>query len=243
MGVRRIRSGSNEQRSLSGFWHRMYTGLEVQTPQDNGDQRRMSSRQTVRWARPHPWHGLEVGPSPPELVNAFIEITPFDRVKYELDKQTGFLKVDRPLRTSSLPPNLYGFIPQTYCGERVAALLPGSIRGDGDPLDICVFSDRPIARAEVLLEARVIGGFPMIDNGEADDKIVAVLENDAVWGEVRDISGLPAAMVNRLRHYFANYKVLPGEPETVEIDSPYGRERAEKVIEAAMADYLDLHTE
>lgn len=222
---------------------RMYTHHAVLVPLENGGHRYMSSRQEVRWARPHPWHGLEVGPNPPHVVNAFIEITPFDRVKYELDKRTGFLKVDRPQRTSSLPPNLYGFIPQTYCGERVAALLPDSLRGDGDPLDICVFSDRPISRAEVLLEARVIGGFPMIDNGEADDKIVAILENDAVWGEARDISDLPAAMVNRLRHYFANYKMLPDEPKTVEIDAPYGCERAEKVVEAAMADYLDLHEE
>lgn len=203
----------------------------------------MSPRQAFEWTRPHPWHGLEVGPDPPRLVHAFIEITPFDRVKYELDKHTGYLRVDRPQRTSSLPPNLYGFIPRTYCGDRVASLSPGSNGGDKDPLDICIFSDRPISRAEVLLDARVIGGFPMIDNGEADDKIVAVLENDAVWGDVEDISDLPAAMANRLRHYFANYKILPGEPVTVEIDAPYGAERAEAVIEAAIADYADLHPE
>ena len=81
----------------------------------------------------------------------------------------------------------------------------------------------------------------MIDGGEADDKIVAVLENDAVWGDVRDISGLPNAMVNRLRHYFANYKSLPGEESCVEIDAPYGVHRAERVVQAAMEDYLDLH--
>ncbi|MAJ61483.1 MAG: inorganic pyrophosphatase [bacterium TMED88] len=203
----------------------------------------MSERESFEWSRPHPWHGVKVGPNPPELVHAFIEITPFDRVKYELDKHTGFLRVDRPQKTSSLPPNLYGFIPRTFCGERVAALLPGSLRGDGDPLDICIFSDRPISRAEVLLDARVVGGFPMIDGGEADDKIVAILENDAVWGNVRDISELPDAMVNRLRHYFANYKSLPGEKASVQIDAPYGVERAEQVVTAAMEDYRELHPE
>lgn len=201
----------------------------------------MSERQSFEWTRPHPWHGVTVGPNPPDLVHAFIEITPFDRVKYELDKHTGFLRVDRPQKTSSLPPNLYGFIPRTYCGERVAALLPGSERGDGDPLDICIFSDRPISRAEILLNARVVGGFPMIDGGEADDKIIAVLENDAVWGEVRDVLDLPSAMVNRLRHYFANYKALPDEEDTVQIDAPYGVKHARQVVEAAMQDYKTLH--
>ena len=203
----------------------------------------MSQRESFEWSRPHPWHGVKVGPNPPGLVHAFIEITPFDRVKYELDKHTGFLRVDRPQKTSSLPPNLYGFIPRTFCGERVAALLPGSERGDGDPLDICIFSDRPISRAEVLLDARVVGGFPMIDGGEADDKIVAILENDAVWGHVRDVSELPDATVNRLRHYFANYKSLPGETASVQIDAPYGVDRAERVVLAAMEDYRALHPE
>jgi len=87
-----------------------------------------------RW-RPHPWHGLETGPDAPRIVNAYIEITPFDHMKYEVDKVSGYLRVDRPQRTSSHPPALYGFIPQTYCGERVARLAPGSDRGDGDPLD------------------------------------------------------------------------------------------------------------
>jgi len=201
----------------------------------------MSPRQSFEWTRPHPWHGLDVGREPPCYVHAFIEITPFDRVKYELDKQTGYLRVDRPQRTSSLPPTLYGFIPRTYCGDRVAALMPAAKKGDGDPLDICVFSERPISRAEVLLNVRVIGGFPMIDGGEADDKIIAVLEGDNVWGEVADVSGIPAAMANRLRHYFANYKILPGEAVTVEVGAAYGAERALKVVEAAVLDYAEAH--
>ena len=189
-----------------------------------------------RW-RPHPWHGLDVGPDPPSIVNAYIELTPFDRVKYELDKKTGYLQVDRPNRTSSFCPTLYGFIPKTYCGERVKSLMPGAGVGDHDPLDICVISERPINVAEVILKARIVGGLPMLDNGEADDKIIAVLESDAMWEQVQDVSELPDVLVGRLRHYFSTYKMLtPGDP-TVEIDAAYGRERAEQVIKAALADY------
>ena len=117
-----------------------------------------------RW-RPHPWHGLEPGADAPRVVNAYIEITPFDLMKYEVDKASGYLRVDRPQRTSSQPPSLYGFIPQTYCGERVRRLAEGCERGDGDPLDICVISERPINHSEVLLRARVVGGLKIIDRG------------------------------------------------------------------------------
>ena len=91
-------------------------------------------------------------------MTAYIEITPFDVIKYEVDKPSGYLKVDRPQQTSSSPPTLYGFIPRTYCAEEVAALCPGAVIGDGDPLDICVISERPIDRADILLTARVVGG-------------------------------------------------------------------------------------
>src|SRR5512134_3772602 len=151
--------------------------------------------------RPHPWHGLAPGPDPPGLVTAFVEITPFDGIKYEVDKASGYLRVDRPQRTSALPPTLYGFVPRTYCGAQVAALMANATHGDGDPLDVCVLSERPIARAEVLLAARVIGGIPMLDRGEADDKIVAVLEGDEFWSGARDVRDLPSAWVERLRHY------------------------------------------
>lgn len=98
-----------------------------------------------RW-RPHPWHGLEAGKEPPRLVHAYIKITPFDVVKYEIDKATGYMRVDRPQRNSSLPPTLYGFIPRTFCGEAIGALTSEADGGDGDPLDICVVSERPITR-------------------------------------------------------------------------------------------------
>ena len=191
-----------------------------------------------RW-RPHPWHGVEVGRNPPSIVNAYIEITPFDLVKYEIDKETGYLRVDRPHRTSSLPPTLYGFVPRTYCGNRVKALMDGAVSGDGDPLDICVISERPITHAEVLLNARVIGGLPMLDDGEADDKIIAILEKDEVWGGVNEIDELTPSLVSRLRHYFSTYKALPGEEPTTQVGEAYGSEHAAKVIKASIEDYLE----
>lgn len=189
--------------------------------------------------RPHPWHGLEVGADPPRHVHAYIEITPYDLVKYEIDKVTGYLRVDRPQRTSSQPPSLYGFIPRTFCGRNVGNLSPGAKRGDGDPLDICVLSERPINRAEVIVNAKVIGGLQMIDGGEADDKIIAVLENDPVWRQVHQLDELPDTYVTRLRHYFLTYKTLPGEPAHATIELIYGAEHAVAVVEAAMKDYED----
>lgn len=189
--------------------------------------------------RPHPWHGLEAGPNPPSIVHAFIEITSFDVVKYEVDKLSGYMRVDRPHRTSSLPPTLYGFVPKTYCGKRVQALMENAKSGDHDPLDICVISEHHILRSEILLNARVVGGLPMLDGEEADDKIVAVLENDRVWSHVRELSELPSSMIERLRHYFSTYKVLPGEEDSVVVGEPYDRQHAESVIKAAMADYQD----
>lgn len=186
--------------------------------------------------RPHPWHGLSVGPQPPDLVNAFVEITPFDLVKYEVDKVSGFLRVDRPQRSSSTPPTLYGFIPRTLCGDGVAKVA-GLQHGDGDPLDICVLSERPIARAEVILDVRVLGGLLMEDGGEADDKIVAVLKDDAIWSEARDITDLPKRLIERLQHYFVTYKMRPGETATVKVQQIYGVQRARQVVEAAIADY------
>jgi inorganic pyrophosphatase len=191
-----------------------------------------------RW-RPHPWHGLEVGANPPSLVHAYIEITPFDHVKYEIDKKTGYLRVDRPQRTSSHPPTLYGFVPRTYCGHRVKELSPKTEKGDGDPMDICVLTERNVDKAEVILNARVIGGMQMVDGGEADDKIIAVLDNDEFYGEIQDVSALPAVLVERLRHYFLTYKLVPGKENKVSIEEIYNRERAEKVIKASMEDYID----
>ena len=193
-----------------------------------------------RW-RPHPWHGLEVGPKPPRIVHAYIEITPFDLVKYEIDKVTGYMRVDRPQRTSSQPPTLYGFIPRTYCGPRVHALSPTAERGDNDPLDVCVISERPLTRSEVILNARVVGGIEAIDGGEADDKIIAVLDNDEFWKDAQDVSDLPAILVERLRHYFITYKMMPGGTSQMSIRRVYDRDHALKVVTASMEDYDEYY--
>ena len=144
----------------------------------------------VATSRAHPWHGLEAGPEPPSMVTAYIEITPRDVVKYELDKKSGLLKVDRVLQSSSSPPTLYGMIPRTYCGTRVAALSPSADRADGDPLDICVLSERPVDKADIVMTAKVVGGLRMLDSGEADDKIIAVLSR-IVWRGDPDHAGHP----------------------------------------------------
>lgn len=190
-------------------------------------------------SRPHPWHGLGPGPEPPSILDAYVEITPFDLVKYEIDKTSGYLRVDRAQRTSSLPPALYGFVPRTYADARVAALMDGAAGGDLDPLDICVVSERPIARAEVIVRATVVGGIPMLDDGLADDKIIGVLVDDPVFGHVRDLEQLPDALVGRLRHYFATYKLRPEPSGSVMVGEPYGREHAERVVVAALEDYRD----
>lgn len=191
-----------------------------------------------RW-RPHPWHGLDTGPKVPSVVHAYIELTPFDRIKYELDKQTGYLRVDRPNRTSSFCPTLYGFVPRTFCGANVAKLMKDAKEGDHDPLDICVISERPITNSEIILKARIVGGLAMLDNGEADDKIIAVLENDNMWQDVKDVCELPKVMVDRLRHYFSTYKMLTPDEDKVHVPEAYDRKHAEQVVEAAIADYQE----
>jgi inorganic pyrophosphatase len=199
----------------------------------------MKDHDFSRW-RPHPWHGLDVGPDAPRVVNAYIEITPFDMIKYEIDKASGYLRVDRPQRSSSHPPALYGFIPRTYCGARIAGLAPGCERGDGDPLDICVISERPIERNEVLLRARVIGGLKLIDRGEADDKIIAVLEGDGLYGGWRELSDIPNAVVMRLVHYFETYKLAPGATKRpTEITQVFGRDDAHEIIQRSREDYSE----
>jgi inorganic pyrophosphatase len=193
--------------------------------------------------KPHPWHGISPGADAPEQLMAFIEMTPYDTVKYEIDKISGYLKVDRPHKFSSLLPALYGFIPQTYCSSLTAEYFQKQspdakvLQGDKDPLDICVLSDRNIHRSNIIVPAIPIGGFRMLDGGEADDKIIAVLASDEFYVTWNDVSELPQAMVDRLKHYFLNYKQMPGDEARVEIVATYGREEAHEVIRHAMADY------
>ncbi len=197
----------------------------------------------------HPWHGLDIGYEAPRFVNAYIEITPTDNVKYEVDKNTGFLRVDRPQAFSSQCPSLYGFIPRTYCGPRVSAYFAqkagiSKMDGDTDPLDICVLSERPIFKSDILVEAKPIGGLRMIDNGEADDKIIAVLKSDLVYGEWNDISDCPHNLVDRLRHYFLTYKDFPTMHKgQTDIVHTYGREEAHQVIRLSQEDYQEKFSE
>lgn len=195
--------------------------------------------------RAHPWHGVAIGPDAPRLVTAYVEIVPTDAVKYELDKETGILKIDRPQQYSNVCPTLYGFLPRTLCAGEVGRFCtertgrPG-IEGDDDPLDVYVLTERPITHGDVLVRARPIGGLLMIDGNQADDKIVAVLEKDAVHGALQDIAECPAALVDRLRHYFLTYKLSPGPPEAtrvVEITHVYGRQEAHEVIRRSQVDY------
>jgi inorganic pyrophosphatase len=159
------------------------------------------------------------------------------------------LKIDRPQLFSNTTPVLYGFIPQTYCGESIAAFCAQESgkkieKGDGDPLDICVLCERPVTHGDILLRAIPIGGLRMIDKNEADDKIIAVLLNDPAYSQYKDVSDLPKHLLDRLRHYFLTYKVIPGENhQPVEIDAVYGRKDALEVIRRSLADYQTLVAE
>jgi inorganic pyrophosphatase len=202
--------------------------------------------------KPHPWHGVSIGADAPDVVTVFVEIVPTDTVKYEIDKPSGHLKVDRPQKYSNVCPTLYGFVPQTFCGERVAALSQGrtgrpTVRGDGDPLDICVLSEKAFPHGDILLQAVPIGGLRMIDKDEADDKIVAVLKDDFAFGHFQDISEVPEAQIERLKHYFLTYKRPPtsadtaDDPAVVAITHVYGRQEALEVIERSREDYQELY--
>lgn len=190
----------------------------------------------------HPWHGIDYHAESPEIVTSFIEVIPSDTVKYEVDKKSGFLKIDRPQKFSNIVPALYGFIPQTYCKDQVAALCMEKtgrtgIVGDDDPLDICVLTEREVTHGNIIVNATPIGGFRMIDGGEADDKIIAVMAKDEVYSMWQDITDLPDTLLNRLKHYFLTYKQLPGEAPKCEITHIYGRAEAHEVIRRSKQDY------
>ena len=193
----------------------------------------------------HPWHGIETGEKAPAEVMVFIEIVPRDTVKYEVDKETGYLIIDRPQQYSNVVPANYGFIPQTYCGENIARLASRNSdrtveKGDGDPLDILVLSEHHIPRGDIILKAKPIGGFCLLDDGEADDKIIATLVGDKIYEQYADISDLPESIVKRLQHYFLTYKNLPSEPHICEIAYIYGRDQSHEVINEAIKDYAEL---
>lgn len=192
----------------------------------------------------HPWHGVDIGSDAPEIVTCFIEMVPTDTVKYEIDKESGYLKIDRPQKYSNVVPALYGFIPQTFSGKRVAAISNEKtgrtdLKGDGDPVDICILTEKTISHGDILVHARPIGGFRMIDGQDADDKIIAVMNNDAVYTNFRNISDIPHPVIDRLRHYFLTYKDLPGNIRDCEITHDYGAEEAKEIIKRSISDYRD----
>lgn len=201
-------------------------------------------KKELRSYKAHPWHGISIGNRMPEIVNTFIEIVPTDTVKYEVDKDTGYLTIDRPQKYSNIIPALYGFIPQTYSDVRVAELTNielgvDNIEGDGDPVDICVLTEKDITHGDIIVKARPIGGFRLLDHNKADDKLIAVLDNDAIYGNYRDIKDVPIQVIDRLKHYFTTYKDLPNdkEPRCI-LTSIYGVETAYEVIKRASADYI-----
>ena len=191
----------------------------------------------------HPWHGISPGDEVPHRLTMYIEMVPMDTVKYEVDKHTGHLRVDRPQRYSALCPTLYGFVPRTLCAELVgefAAARTGraNVIGDGDPLDVCVLSERPISRGGILVSGRPIGGIRMFDNHQADDKIVAVLDGDSAYGGFGELSECPERLVDRLRHYFLTYKDMPDAAKrNAEITDMYDANEALEVIRRSLEDY------
>ncbi|NRA66500.1 MAG: inorganic pyrophosphatase [Pseudobacteriovorax sp.] len=200
--------------------------------------------------KPHPWHGIQSRPKGEEsLVNAYIEIVPTDRVKYEIDKDTGYLMVDRPQKFSNIIPSLYGFIPQTYSGEKLAEYTRKKIGrpelvGDGDPLDLCVLTEKPITHGDMILKAVPIGGFRMIDGGEVDDKIIAVLKDDPIYSNWADVSSCPESIIDSLRHYFLTYKEIPGatgKKAKIEITDVYDAKEALEIISLSEQDYTDSY--
>lgn len=200
------------------------------------------------FSKPHPWHGISVGEHAPDQIRVYIEIVPGDTMKYELDKESGYLKVDRPQRFSSICPVPYGFVPQTLCDERVGAFCMEKtgrrgIQGDGDPLDICVITERNVPHGNLILDAIPVGGFRMIDGDEADDKIIAVMRGDALYGDANDIHNLPDHLIERLSHYFLTYKDMPGDEtnRNSEITHVYNKDEAFEVIKRSMKDYEDTY--
>jgi inorganic pyrophosphatase len=174
----------------------------------------------------HPWHGADFGDEAPQKVNALIEIPQGSRTKYEIDKETGLLRLDRVIYSSFHYPVNYGFIPRT-------------LGLDGDPLDILVLCSQSI-QALCLVEATIIGNMQMIDNGEEDDKIIAIATNDPSVSHMKEITDLPQHFFNELKNYFEQYKVL--ENKEVIIDAFQPRTTAYKIVEDAIALYKETFT-
>jgi len=169
----------------------------------------------------NPWHDVSAGENAPEHVNAIIEIPKGSRAKYELDKESGMLRLDRVLYSSVYYPHNYGFIPQSY-GD------------DNDPLDILVLSQIDV-QPLCLVPAKVIGVMQMIDNGEADDKVIAIAENDMSVTHIQDIGDLPEHFIRELRSFFEDYKKL--ENKEVIVEEFQSKDKALEIVRKSFEDY------
>ncbi len=169
----------------------------------------------------NPWHKVSIGNDTPAVVNGIIEIPKNTRAKYELDKESGLLLMDRVIFSSMHYPANYGFIPQTYCDDK-------------DPLDIMVLSQIDVVPM-CIVSAKVIGVMRMIDGGEMDDKIIAVAEHDMSVNHMNDIGDLPAHWIKELRNFFEDYKKL--ENKEVQVEEFQNKETAMKIIKQSMEDY------
>jgi inorganic pyrophosphatase len=169
----------------------------------------------------NPWHKVSPGRNTPHLVNGIIEIPQNTRAKYELDKESGMLKLDRVLYSSMYYPANYGFIPQTYCDDK-------------DPLDIVILSQITVVPM-CIVEAKVIGVMRMQDGGELDDKIIAVANNDMSVNHMDDISELPEHFFRELQNFFEDYKKL--EHKTVVVEEFQNAELAREIVNQSIVDY------
>lgn len=171
----------------------------------------------------NPWHDLKIGDKAPEIINAIIEIPQGSRAKYELDKESGLIKLDRIIYSSMYYPANYGFIPRTYCDDK-------------DPLDILVISQAKIVPM-CLVTAKVIGAMQMIDGGEEDDKIIAVAEGDMSVAHYNDLTELPKHMMSEMRTFFEDYKKL--EHKSVSVEGFKNKDEALQMVQKA----IDLYKE
>lgn len=171
----------------------------------------------------NPWHDVEIGDQAPEFLSAVIEIPKGSKIKYELDKRSGLIKVDRILFSSVHYPANYGFIPQTYCEDR-------------DPLDILVLGQEPVVPLSIM-KAKPIGVMRMLDQGEADDKVIAVHADDPEYSHYADINGLAPHRLLEVSRFFEDYKKL--ENKAVVVEKFFGRQEALEVIEAARQLYSE----